>query len=140
MLFVPAARLAELHVTLLPFALPVGSATAAQPLRVVPFAVKPTVPVGALPLTVAVKVTLAPSVDGLAELTSVVVVAMLLKVSVTWSMKVVLSLAEVPVKVIVCVPVVASDNGMLKLLKLALAGDTRLPIAVPSTLTWIGCT
>src|SRR5208282_6464096 len=74
MLFVPAARLAELHVTLLLFALPVGSATAAQPLGVVPFAVKPTLPVGALPLTVAVKVTLAPSIDGLTELVSVVVV------------------------------------------------------------------
>lgn len=39
-----------------------------------PPSVKLTVPVGALPVTLAVKVTLAPSADGLAELTSVVVV------------------------------------------------------------------
>src|SRR5208282_501653 len=131
MLFVPAARLAELHVTLLLFALPVGSATAAQPLSVVPFAVKPTLPVGALPLTVAVKVTLPPTVDGLTELASVVAVAaMLLMVNVTSSMKVVLSVATVPVNVFVCVEVVATENGILKLLKLVLTGDTRLPIGV----------
>ena len=35
---------------------------------------KPTVPVAALPVTVAVNVTLAPSVDGFAELASAVVV------------------------------------------------------------------
>ena len=50
------------------------SATAAQPAIEVAPSKKFTVPVGALPLTVAVKVTLAPTVDGLSELASVVVV------------------------------------------------------------------
>src|SRR5208282_6806655 len=140
MLWLPAARLAVLQVALFELALPVGRATAPQPLSVVPSAVKPTLPVGALPVTVAVNVTLPPTVDGLAELVSVVVVAVrLLDVSVTASMKVVLSPAAVPVKVRVCVPVVAIDNGMLKLLKLVLAGVTGLPIGLPSTLTWMGC-
>src|SRR5271167_513435 len=122
MLWVPAPRVAVLQVALLLLALPAGSATAAQPLSVVPSAVKATLPVGALPATVAVKVTLAPTVDGLAELVSIAVVATrLLAVSVTASMKVVLSPAAVPAKVRVCVPVVATENAMLKLLKLVLA-------------------
>jgi hypothetical protein len=37
--------------------------------------VKPTLPVGAVPVTVAVNVTLIPASTGLAELTSVVIVA-----------------------------------------------------------------
>src|SRR6266542_760422 len=74
MLCVPAARLAVLHVAVFELALPAGSATAPQPVSVVPSAVKPTLPVGALPVTVAVKVTFAPTVDGLSELLSVVVV------------------------------------------------------------------
>src|SRR5208282_4750734 len=77
MLWLPAARPAVLQVTFFALAVPVGSATAAQPLRVVPSAVKARLPVGALPVTVAVKVTLPPSVDGLAELARVVVVAVL---------------------------------------------------------------
>ncbi len=44
----------------------------------VPSAVKATLPVGALPVTVAVKVTLAPTADGLAELARLVVLAALL--------------------------------------------------------------
>jgi hypothetical protein len=47
-------------------ATPEASAAAEQPLRAVPFAVKPTVPVGASPVTLAVKVTDWPSVDGFA--------------------------------------------------------------------------
>src|SRR5271155_656177 len=74
MLWLPAARPAVLQVALLLLALPEGSATAAQPVSAAPSAVKPTLPVGALPVTVAVKVTLAPSTDGLAELASPVVV------------------------------------------------------------------
>src|SRR5271156_1449019 len=50
------------------------SGTAPQPLIRAPLSVKPTVPVGALPFTVAVKVTLAPTVDGLDELVTVVLV------------------------------------------------------------------
>src|SRR6266545_8337204 len=74
MLWVPAVRLALSQVAVLTFVLPVGSATAPQPASVLPSAVKPTLPVGALPVTVAVKVTFAPTVDGLSELLSVVVV------------------------------------------------------------------
>src|SRR5713226_3366651 len=131
MLCVPTARLAVLQVAVLVLALPAASATAPQPLRVVPSAVKPTLRVGALPVTVAVKVTLAPTSDGLAELASVVVVATrLLEVSVTLSMKVVLSLASVPVKSFFFTPTAATEKGMLKPLKLVLAGDTTLPIWV----------
>ena len=61
-----------LQVALLLFALPPGSATAAQPVSVVPSALNPTLPLGALPLTVAVKVTFVPTSAGLAELVSVV--------------------------------------------------------------------
>ena len=68
MLCVPTARPAVLHVVVLLFALPEGSATALQPLSVAPLALNPTVPVGAVPVTVAVKVTLVPTTDGLAEL------------------------------------------------------------------------
>jgi len=51
------------------------SATAEQaPTGFAP-SLKLTVPLGKLPLTVAVKVTVAPAVDGFAELVSVVVVA-----------------------------------------------------------------
>ena len=68
MLCVPAARLALLHVAVLELAEPAGSATAPQPVIVLPPSVKATLPVGALPVTVAVKLTLAPTSDGLAEL------------------------------------------------------------------------
>ena len=50
------------------------SATAPQPLMVVLSAVKATVPAGAVPVTVAVNVTLAPTSDGFGELPSVVCV------------------------------------------------------------------
>ena len=50
--------------------------TAPQPATVLPASVKFTVPVGAVPVTLAVNVTLAPSVDGFAELVSVVVVGL----------------------------------------------------------------
>ena len=73
MLRVPAARFALLQAAVFELAVPVGSASALQPVIVVPSAVKPTLPVGALPVTVAVKVTLVPAVDGLSELASVVV-------------------------------------------------------------------
>ena len=137
---VPTAKLLVLQVAVLTLALPVGSATAAQPEIELPPSVKLMLPVGALPVTVAVKVMFAPTVDGLSELASDVVVATrLVEVSVTLSMKVVLSLGSVPVKVSVCAPVVATENGMLTAVKLVLAGDTRLPIWVPSTVTLIGC-
>src|SRR5208337_2661596 len=59
-------------------ALPLASATAAQPAIELPPSVKLTLPVGLDPATVAVKVTLLPNVDGLSELTSVVALATLL--------------------------------------------------------------
>jgi hypothetical protein len=51
--------------------------TEAQPLIVTPPAVKPTAPVGAVPVTVARNVRRLPSVAGLAELVSPVLVATL---------------------------------------------------------------
>ena len=72
MLCVPTARPAVLHAAVLLLALPAGSTTALQPLSVVPSALNTTVPVGAVPVTVAVKVTLAPATDGLAELATAV--------------------------------------------------------------------
>src|SRR5208282_3703176 len=56
------------------------SAAAPQPLSVVPSAVNPTLPVGALPVTVAVNVTLAPKVEGVNEVATAVVVATLFTV------------------------------------------------------------
>jgi hypothetical protein len=50
------------------------SATALQPASELPLSVKLTVPIGALPVTLAVKITIVPRADGLAELASVVVV------------------------------------------------------------------
>ena len=70
MVCVPAPKLLVLQV-----AVPPLSATALQPLIALPPSEKLTLPVGALPVTVAVKVTLAPTVDGLSELDTVVVVA-----------------------------------------------------------------
>src|ERR1700693_4901158 len=73
MLWVPTARLLVLQAAVLLLPAPV-SATAAQPAIELPPSVKLTVPVGLLPVTVAVNATLVPTVAGLAELVSVVVV------------------------------------------------------------------
>ena len=75
MLCVPALMLLVLHVATLELAAPAGSATAPQPVMVLPPSLKTTVPVGAVPVTDEVKVTLAPTVEGFNELTSVVDVA-----------------------------------------------------------------
>src|SRR5450631_1015495 len=77
MLCVPALRLLVLHVAILELAAPAGSVSAPQPVMVVPSAVKATLPVGAVPATAAVNVTLAPTTDGLPELDSVVLLAVL---------------------------------------------------------------
>ena len=71
MLWVPTVKLLVLQVAI-PGPL---MATALQPVRVVLPSVKATLPVGAMPVTAAVKVTLVPTVAGLSELDSVVVVA-----------------------------------------------------------------
>ena len=72
MLCVPAVMELVLQGAVLVLGAPVGSATAPHPLIVVPPSVNATVPVGDVPVTVAVKVTLAPATEGFAELASVV--------------------------------------------------------------------
>ena len=77
MLCVAAVRLLVVHCAVLLLPLPV-SATALQPLIELAPSLKLTLPVGATPLTVAVNVTFTPTVDGLSELaTPVVLVALL---------------------------------------------------------------
>ena len=78
MLWLPAVSADVAHV-----ALPALTACAVQPAMALPLLVNPTVPVGALPVTVAVNVTLAPTPDGLSELASVVLLAALLTVCVS---------------------------------------------------------
>ena len=68
MLWLPTLSPALLHVAVLLFAAPAGSATALQPEIALPPSVNATLPVGAVPVTVAVKVTLLPTTDGFAEL------------------------------------------------------------------------
>ena len=71
MLWVPAASAEVEHAAVRVLPLPV-SATAEQPeIEELP-SMKLTLPVGATPVTVAVKVTLVPTTDGLAELAMVV--------------------------------------------------------------------
>jgi hypothetical protein len=67
MLCVPALRAVVEHVAVRVFPAP-ESALAEQPESDVPLRVKFTVPLGAEPVTVAVKVMLAPAVAGLSEL------------------------------------------------------------------------
>jgi len=139
MLYVPPA--AKLCVHLAVFELPKpASATDPQPVIVLPPIVNATVPVGFDPVTVAVRVTLLFIRAGLLELPRVVVVGGVLPgVSVTASMKVVLSAATVPANPIVCVPLAATEKTTLKVAKLVLAGAMRLPTCVPSTVTFTGC-
>ena len=73
MLCVPPGRLDVVQVAVRVFPDP-ESDLAEQPEIDVPPRVKFTVPLGADPVTVALKVTLAPTADGLSELASVVVV------------------------------------------------------------------
>ena len=89
MLWLPAARLLVLQVAVRILPEP-ASATAAQPLIDVAPSRKLTLPLGALPLTVAVKVTLPPAVEGVSELPIPVVLATLLTV---WESAALLELA-----------------------------------------------
>jgi hypothetical protein len=73
---VPTARPLLLQVALRVLPEPV-KVTAEQPAIDVPPSLKFTLPVGALPITVAVNETLVPTIDGLSELVSVVVLAIL---------------------------------------------------------------
>ena len=72
MLCVPTPRALLVHGAVRALPLPV-KATPLQPPIALPPSVKVTLPVGAVPVTVAVKVTGAPTVDGFNELASVVV-------------------------------------------------------------------
>src|SRR6476661_4180708 len=81
MLCVATVSAAVLHAAVLLLPLPV-SATALHPLIEFAPSLKLTLPVGLLPATVAVNVTLAPTTDGLAELANVVVVAAAVTVTV----------------------------------------------------------
>src|SRR6476660_491678 len=71
MLCVPWLKVLVVHAAVRTLPLPV-SATALQPTSALPPSVKATLPVGLLPVTVAVKVTPAPTVEGLSELARVV--------------------------------------------------------------------
>ena len=83
MLWLPTARLALLHVAVLELAAPAGSATALQAEIALPPSVNATLPIGAIPVTVAVNVTLVPTTDGLAELATAAVLVTLLTVCVS---------------------------------------------------------
>jgi hypothetical protein len=74
MLCAPAARLLVLHVAVLVLPAP-ESATAMHPAIDAPLSVNVTLPLGFEPVTVAVNVTGWPSVEGVSELVTVVVVA-----------------------------------------------------------------
>ena len=68
----PAVNVAVAQVAVRELPLPARKATAEQPAMDVPPSLKLTVPVGAVPVTVAVKVTLLPAIDGLSELATLV--------------------------------------------------------------------
>ncbi len=70
----PAARLLVVQAAVRVLPLP-DRARLVQPVRAEPPSARLTLPVGLLPVTVAVRVTGVPTVDGLSELASVVVVA-----------------------------------------------------------------
>ena len=97
MLCTPAVSVLVVHaaVRLLP---PPSNATAEHAAIDAPPSLKATVPVGLAPVTVAVKVTLAPTVDGFGALASVVVVAAPPGI-VTWTVSTV-ALAEIALMVI----------------------------------------
>jgi len=76
MLWVPALKALAVHVAVSALPLPTR-AIVPQPGMVAPPSENATVPVGAVPVTVAVKVTLTPALDGLAELVRPVVEAAL---------------------------------------------------------------
>src|SRR6185369_6393050 len=74
MLCVPTARLLMRQLALL--GLPTLSVVAGQPIAL-PLSVKVTLPLGALPLTVAVRVSVVPATTGVADVASVVIVGAL---------------------------------------------------------------
>ena len=83
MLWVPVPRLLVPQTAVRALVVPPVKATALQPLIVLPPSVKATLPVGAVPVTVAVKVTLVPTTTGLAELANAAVLVALFTVCVS---------------------------------------------------------
>ena len=81
MLCVPDVRLLVLQRAVLVALALLVSAMAAHLLIVLAPSVNATVPVGALPVTLAAKVTRVPTVDGLTELASLVLLAVLLPIT-----------------------------------------------------------
>src|SRR5205085_8798043 len=73
---VPEASVAVVHEAVRELPEPVKP-TALQPEMLAPLSVNATVPVGDVPVTVAVKVTAAPGEDGFAELTSAVLLVVI---------------------------------------------------------------
>jgi hypothetical protein len=73
MLCVAALKALVVHAAVLLLPLPVSAMALQPPIELAP-SLKLTLPVGLVPATVAVKVTLVPTVDGFFELASVVVV------------------------------------------------------------------
>jgi len=76
MLWPPTARALVVQLALRVLPVPL-TADVAQPEIEIPPSWKLTLPVGAVPVTVAVNVTLAPDVDGLSELVSAVVLVLM---------------------------------------------------------------
>src|SRR5215468_479079 len=74
MLCVPAVSEVVAHCAVRLLPLPVSATAEQPPIELAP-SLKFTAPVGEVPVTVAVKVTFAPTVDGFSEVPSVVVVA-----------------------------------------------------------------
>jgi hypothetical protein len=71
----PTSRPLVVHSAVRALPAPLNATGAMQPPMTAPRSVNCTVPVGLSPVTVAVRVTLLPAVEGLAELASIVVVA-----------------------------------------------------------------
>ena len=85
MLCVPTVRALVAHCAVRMFPEPESAIAAQPPIEVAPSR-KFTVPVGAAPLTVAVKVTLVPKVDGVNEVASPVVLVALFTTCESWAL------------------------------------------------------
>src|SRR6266702_2875020 len=110
------------------------SATALQPDIDTPPSVKLMVPVGLKPVTEAVKVTLAPALDGLAELDTVVVLAALFTVCVSVLLVEVLLLASPAYTALMLWVPAASTAALQPLIGLAPSLKLTLPVgALPLT-------
>ena len=108
MLCVAAARLLVVHVAVRTLPEPLRAAAAQPPIDATPSR-KFTLPVGETPLTVAVKVTLAPAVDGVSELPIAVVLLTLLTVCETaLLLEAALAASPLYAATMLCVPAVSA--------------------------------